>query len=91
MLEIIILGTGCSKKTKPEQMIFNIFEVNSIDADIQNIKEFKEYGKYALVMTSGLVVKGKVFLQSKILVKSTHERWQRDAKNNKWFKKTLIK
>jgi len=35
----------------------------------------KEFGKYGVYLTPGLVVNGKVLLQGKIPVKSTLEHW----------------
>jgi len=78
-MEIKILGTGCSNCNKLEQLVFNVCAENNIDADIQKITDFKEFGKYGVMMTPGLVVNGKILSQGKIPVKSTLLHWLMDA------------
>ena len=78
-MEIRILGTGCSNCNKLEQLVFNVCAENNIDADIQKITDFKEFAKYGVMMTPGLVVNGKVLSQGKIPVKSTLLHWLMDA------------
>ena len=75
MLEIKVLGQGCTNCIQLEKMVFNVCAELDIDADIQKITDLNEFGKYGIMMTPGLVVNGKVLSQGKIPTKSTLEHW----------------
>ena len=79
MLEIRILGTGCTNCDTLEQLVFNVCAEQDIDADIRKITDFKEFARYGVMMTPGLVVNGRVMLQGKLPAKSTLENWLLEA------------
>ena len=79
MLEIRVLGSGCANCQKLEQMVFNACAKNDIRADIQKITDYKEFGKYGVLSTPGLVVNGKTVSQGKIPTESTLEHWLLEA------------
>lgn len=77
-MKIRILGMGCANCNKLEQLVFNVCAENNIDADIQKVTDYKEFAKYGVMGTPGLVVNGKVLSQGKIPTKSTLEHWLKD-------------
>lgn len=81
MLEIRVLGSGCANCQKLEQLVFNVCAENNLNADIQKITDYKEFGKYGVISTPGLVVNGKAVSQGKIPTEPMIENWLREAQN----------
>lgn len=75
MLDIKILGTGCPNCLKLESLCKEVVAENNIEANIEKITDFDEFGNYGVMITPGLVVNGKVLSQGKIPTKSTLEHW----------------
>jgi len=73
MLEIKVLGSGCTNCIRLENLCREIIAENKIYATIEKITDFNEFGKYGVMMTPGLVVNGKLISQGKIPVKNTLE------------------
>jgi len=79
MLEIRVLGSGCANCKKLEQMVFNVCAQKNINADIQKISDFREFGKYGVISTPGLVINGKAVSQGRIPTEAMIENWLMEA------------
>jgi len=75
MLDIKILGIGCPNCLKLESLCKEVIAENSLEANIEKVTCFDEFGNYGVMMTPGLVVNGKVLSQGKIPTKSTLGHW----------------
>ncbi|MCA1745824.1 MAG: thioredoxin family protein [Bacteroidales bacterium] len=75
MMDIKILGSGCPNCIKLEGLCRQVVAEQSIEATIEKVTNFDDFGQYGIMMTPGLVVNGKVLSQGKIPVKSTLENW----------------
>lgn len=75
MIEIKVLGTGCTNCIKLEKMCREVVSENNFEANIEKITDINEFARYAVWMTPGLVVNGKVLIQGKIPVKNTLLHW----------------
>jgi small redox-active disulfide protein 2 len=62
-MEIIILGTGCSKCDNLEKVTRQVVEEQKIDATITKVEDIMEIMAYGVMTTPALVVDGKVLLK----------------------------
>jgi small redox-active disulfide protein 2 len=60
MMEIKILGTGCSKCKTLEKLTRDVVSKNGIDATITKVEDIMEIMKYNIMTTPALVIDGKV-------------------------------
>jgi len=60
MMEIKILGTGCSKCKTLEKLTREVVSRNGIDATITKVEDIMEIMKFNIMTTPALVVDGKV-------------------------------
>ena len=79
MLEIKVVGSGCPNCQKLEALCCEVVDENNLDAKIEKITDFNQYGELGIMMTPGLIVNGKVLSQGKIPTKSTLEHWIIDS------------
>ncbi len=63
IMEIKILGTGCAKCKKLQEMTREVVERNRIDATIMKVEDITEIVKYRVMTTPALVVNEKVELK----------------------------
>jgi small redox-active disulfide protein 2 len=75
MIDIKVLGSGCPNCIKLENLCREVVAERNIEATVEKITNFEEFGKYGVMMTPGLVVNGKVLSQGKIPVKTTLVSW----------------
>lgn len=57
---IKILGSGCSRCNKLFKKVTDVVKSNNINAEIIKVEEIKEYVKYGILMTPGLVINEKL-------------------------------
>jgi small redox-active disulfide protein 2 len=60
MLNIKILGSGCSRCRKLEDTVKELVAQNKIDAVIQKISDIQEMMNYGIMATPGLVINEKL-------------------------------
>jgi len=65
-MKIEILGVGCAKCHKLEEMVRDIASKEGIDADISKVEDFKQIMNYGVMTTPALVIDGKVKAAGKI-------------------------
>jgi len=79
MLEIKVLGSGCTNCVTLEKLCREVVAENAIEANIQKVTDFKEIAAYGIMSTPGLVINGKVVLSGKLPTKSTLTHWLMNA------------
>ena len=66
IMKIEILGTGCPKCQKLEELARKATEELGIDAEITKVKDVKDIMNYGVIITPALVVDGQVKLAGKV-------------------------
>ena len=59
-MQIEILGMGCAKCNKLEEMVKLAIEQTGINADINHIRDIKKITEYGVTITPALVIDKKV-------------------------------
>jgi small redox-active disulfide protein 2 len=65
-VDIKIVGTGCAKCKKLEEVVREAVQELNVDAQIGKISDLKEIAKTSILMTPGLIIDGKVKLSGKV-------------------------
>lgn len=65
-MKIEILGTGCAKCEKLEELVKIAVREAGINADINHIKDIKKIMAYGVLTTPALVINGQVKTSGKI-------------------------
>jgi small redox-active disulfide protein 2 len=64
--EIIVLGPGCPRCERLLTVAGRAAEELGIEYHLQKLSDFREFQKYGLMMTPGLVVDGVLKVQGKV-------------------------
>ena len=75
MLDIKILGSGCTNCKNLEKLCREVVSENSLEANIEKVTDFKEIASYGIMSTPGLVVNGKILSSGKLPTKNTLQHW----------------
>jgi small redox-active disulfide protein 2 len=75
MLNIKILGSGCTNCKNLEKLCREVVTENNLDANIEKVTDIKEIVSYGILSTPGLVVNGKVLSSGKLPTKNTLQHW----------------
>lgn len=73
--KIEILGMGCSKCQKLEQVVRETVEEIGISASIVKINKVEDIMKYKVMITPALVINGEVKVAGKIPSKEDIKNW----------------
>jgi small redox-active disulfide protein 2 len=65
-MKIEILGTGCAKCHKLEEMVRETVKAEGISADISKVDDIKKIMGYGVMTTPALVIDGKVKVAGKL-------------------------
>ncbi len=65
-MKLEILGTGCPKCLKLEELTRKAASELGIDAEITKVKEVKDIMNYGVMITPALVVDGEVVVAGKV-------------------------
>jgi small redox-active disulfide protein 2 len=65
-MKITILGTGCLKCRKTEEIVRKVVVANNVQAQIEKVEEISEIMKYHIMMTPAVAIDGKVVIAGKI-------------------------
>jgi small redox-active disulfide protein 2 len=79
MLDIKILGAGCTNCANLEKLCRQVIAENAIEANILKVTDFREIATYGIMNTPGLVINGKVVLSGKLPTKSILVLWIMNA------------
>lgn len=59
-MKIKILGVGCSRCRKLEDIVRTLVSQNNINAEIEKVSDIKEMMNYGIMATPGLVINEKL-------------------------------
>jgi small redox-active disulfide protein 2 len=79
MLNIKVLGPGCSNCVKVEQVARKVVTMMGMEAEITKITDWAEIQKYPILATPGLVVNDKVVCAGRIPGEAEVTTWLVDA------------
>ncbi len=79
MLNIKVLGSGCTNCLNLENLCREVTSENRIDAVIEKVTDLREIMSYGILSTPGLVLNGKVVSSGKLPTKTTLTHWMMDA------------
>jgi small redox-active disulfide protein 2 len=79
MLNIKVLGSGCTNCVNLEKLCKEVVAENNIVADIEKVTDYKDIMSYGIMSTPGLVINGKVVLSGKLPTKPTLTHWLMNA------------
>jgi len=65
-MEILILGTGCTKCKTLEKLTRQVVKEENIDAQVSKVEDIMEIMKYGVMSTPALVVDNKVMMSGKL-------------------------
>ena len=65
-MEIKVLGMGCAKCKKLEQIVTSYVSEKGLDATIDKVEDLNDIMAYGMVRTPALVVNEKVVLQGRL-------------------------
>jgi len=65
-MEIKVLGTGCTKCKKLEQMTREVVKELGLDASIEKEEDIYKIMQFGVMTTPALVINGKVVLKGKV-------------------------
>lgn len=65
-MEIKVLGTGCAKCKKLEQLTREVVAEMNIEASIEKVEDIYKIMQYGVMRTPGLVIDGKVVLSGEL-------------------------
>ncbi len=75
MLNIKVLGSGCTNCKNLENMCKEVIAENNIEATVEKVTELKDIMSYGIMSTPGLVINEKVVHTGKLPTKSTLTHW----------------
>ncbi|MEN6331789.1 MAG: thioredoxin family protein [Smithella sp.] len=74
-MKIEILGVGCAKCHKLEEMVREIVKAEGINASISKVEDIKKIMGYGVMMTPALVINDEVKAVGKIPSESEIKGW----------------
>jgi small redox-active disulfide protein 2 len=74
-MDIKILGTGCPKCQRLEQLTREVAAELGVDAQFEHVRDMAEIMKYPVISTLALVVEGEVKVAGRMPSKDELARW----------------
>lgn len=74
-MEIKVLGSGCDRCKKLEEMVSRVVYRMGIPASVEKVTDIQEIMRYGCMMTPGLVVNGKVVCSGRIPGEKEISKW----------------
>lgn len=81
MLQIKVVGSGCTNCVKLAQLCEEAINENNLEADLEKVTDINRFADLGVFITPGLVVNGRVLSSGKIPTKSTLIHWFKDNSN----------
>jgi small redox-active disulfide protein 2 len=74
-VNIKVLGSGCAKCSKLEQLVREIVEEEGLDAEVEKVADPSEIINYGVMVTPALVVDEQVLFSGIVPDKSKLKEW----------------
>lgn len=74
-MKVEVLGVGCAKCHKLEELVREIVKQHAIDAEVVKVEDIKVFGQYGVFMTPALVVDGQVKVAGRLPKESEVVKW----------------
>jgi len=74
-VKIEILGTGCAKCIKLEELVNEVVKESGVSAEISKVKDIKQIMAYGVMTTPGLVIDGQVKIAGKMPTPDQIKSW----------------
>jgi len=74
-MKIEILGTGCAKCQKLEELVHEAIKASGVEAEISKVKDIKQIMTYGVMTTPGLVIDGQVKIAGKMPTPDQIKGW----------------
>ena len=78
-MEIKVLGTGCPKCKRLEQIVHEALQEAGVEATIEHVTEMDQIMAYPILSTPGLVINGEVKSSGRLPRKEEVVSWLREA------------
>jgi small redox-active disulfide protein 2 len=75
VMKIEILGTGCAKCHKLEELVKESLQDLALDTEVAKVQDIKKIMGYGVMTTPALVVDGVVKIAGKIPAKDEIKKW----------------
>jgi len=82
-MKIEVLGPGCANCRKLEQDVNAALTELGIEAEVVKVSDLREISSYAVLITPGLVINGKVYSSGKIPLMATLKKWIKEEAREK--------
>lgn len=69
-MEIKVLGTGCAKCNKLEELVKEVIKEAGINAQITKVSDISEIAKAGVMLTPALIINNKVKVSGKLPAKA---------------------
>jgi small redox-active disulfide protein 2 len=74
-MKVEVLGVGCAKCHKLEEMVREIVSKHDIDAEVVKVEDIKTFSQYGVFMTPALVIDGEVKVAGKLPKEADIIKW----------------
>jgi len=78
-LEVKVLGPGCPKCDKLEQMLYTVMTAEGIAGDVEHVKDLNKIAAYGMVATPALVINGEIKSVGRLPRESQLRDWLKQA------------
>lgn len=74
-MDILVLGSGCAKCKRLEQLAASVLEELHMDVPVQKVTEFDEIMKFDILSTPALVINDSVMCSGRIPTREEVKEW----------------
>jgi small redox-active disulfide protein 2 len=79
MINIKVVGSGCTNCKKLESLCREVVAEEGISAEIEKVTDFKLFADLGIFMTPGLLINNQVVSSGKIPTKATLAHWLKNT------------
>jgi len=74
-MEIKVLGPGCAKCKKAEQLVQEVIKETGVDASVEKVTDMMQIASYGVFGTPSVIVDGEVKCTGKVPKKEDIKAW----------------
>ena len=74
-MEIKVLGPGCAKCKKAEQLVQEVIKETGVDASVEKVTDMMQIASYGVFGTPSVIVDGEVKCTGKVPKKADIKAW----------------